>query len=147
MAKNKAKIIVDACCHIPNANVKGRARTGKAACGVLIIDERGNEYEYQKYLGELTPPAAEFRGLIYALDEASGVVRYDVEVWMDSELVIKWMTGEYRMRREHIRPLFDEAKKLTQRFNSVDFFHHLRDAELAKRVDKLAEEEYKKNQN
>jgi len=143
---NKAKIIVDACCHIPKAHIKGRSGRGKAACAVLIIDEKGNEHEFSQYLGEMTAPEAEFRGLIFALDQAAAVVRWDIEVWMDSELVIKWMTGEYRMKKEHIRPLFDKAKKYAQRFRSVEYFHHSEDSKYAKRVDRLAELKFKKHQ-
>lgn len=54
------KIIVDATCKIPDAHKKGRAGTGKAACGVLIIDSDGQEFEYSSYLGEKTVPQAEF---------------------------------------------------------------------------------------
>ena len=143
---DKAKIIVDACCHIPEAHIKGRSNRGKSACGVLIIDEKGNEYEFKKYLGEMTAPEAEFKGLIFALDQATGIVRYDIEVWMDSELVVKWMTKKYRMKKEHIRPLFDEAKKYEQRFQSVEYFHHPSNSRLAKRVNSLANQAYREHQ-
>lgn len=143
-----AKMIIatDACCKIPNANIPGRIGKGKAACGVVIIDEQGNETLLKSYLGEMTVPEAEFRALIYALDCASGIGRRDVEVWMDSELVINWMNGVYRMKKEHIRPLFDEAKKNSQRFHSVSFFHHRREAELAKKADILANEAFSEHQ-
>jgi len=140
------KIVVDACCHIPEAHIKGRAGRGKAACGVLIIDEEGNEQEFSKYLGECTVPEAEFRGLIFALDKASAITRGNVEVWMDSKLVVKWMTGEYRMRKEHIRSLFDEAKILERRFSKVNYFHHPHNSKLAKRADKIAEDKYREYQ-
>lgn len=143
---SKAKIIVDSCCNIEKAHIKGRAGRGKAACGVLVIDERGNEHEFTKYLGEMTSPEAEFRGLIFGLDQATAVIRWGVEVWMDSELVIKWMTGEYRMKKEHIRPLFDEATKYALRFKSVEYFHHSRESKYAKRVDKLAKLAFEKSQ-
>jgi len=141
------KIIVDACCHIQNAHLKGRTGKGKAACGVLIIDNSGNEFEYSAYLGEKTPPQAEFEGLIFGLDKASEVLRRNqhLEVWMDSELVIKWMNRDYRLKKEHIKPLFDKAYELAQRFESVAYFHHSRDTKLAKRVDKLAHMEYEKH--
>ncbi len=143
---SKAKIYSDACCHIKGSHLPGRIGKGDSACGILIIDEKGNEEEFSSYLGEMTVPEAEFRGLILALEKASAITRYDIEVWMDSELVIKWMKGEYRLKKEHIRPLFDEAKKKEQRFRSVEYFHHTREAKNAKRVDALAEMEYKKNQ-
>lgn len=143
---SKAKIIVDARVYIPNAHMKGRLPKGKSSCGVLVIDERGEEFEFKKYLGEMTVPEAEFRGLIFALDQAVSAVRYEVEVWMDSKLVINWMKGEYRLKKEHIRPLFDEAKKYEQRFRKVDYFHHLNTSILGKKAHKLAEEAYKDNQ-
>lgn len=138
----KTKIIVDARCVVKNAHIRGRAGKGNAACGVLIINENGEEFELKKYLGEMTVPEAEFRALIFALDQAVSIIRYDIEVWMDSELVIKWMKGEYRMKKDHIRPLFDEAKKYSQRYKSVEFFHHSRETINAKRADKLANEAF-----
>ena len=143
---NKTKIIVDARVYIPEAHMKGRLTKGKSSCGILVINERGEEFEFKKYLGEMTVPEAEFRGLIFALDQAVSVSRYDVEVRMDSELVIKWMKGEYRMKKEHIRPLFDEAKKYEQRFKSVEYIHHPNTSYLAKKAHKLAEEAYKESQ-
>jgi len=142
----KTKIIVDASVQVANAHLPGRLGKGKATCGALIINEKGEESIFSKYLGEMTVPEAEFRGLIFALDQAVSICRYDIEVWMDSELVIKWMNGEYRMKKEHIKPLFDEAKKYAQRFKSVEYFHHSRKAELAKRADSIAEQEFKKHQ-
>jgi ribonuclease HI/probable phosphoglycerate mutase len=143
---DKAKIIVDARVVIPDAHIKGRSNRGKAACGVLIIDEKGEECEFKKYLGEMTVPEAEFRGLIFALDQAVAFVRYNIEVWMDSELVVRWMNKKYRMKKEHIRPLFDEAKKYEQRFQSVEYFHHSSDSRLAKRADSLANQAYRECQ-
>ena len=143
---NKAKIVVDARCRIPDAHLPGRLNKGKSSCGVLIIDEKEEEFKFKKYLGEMTVPEAEFRGLIFALDQAVSISRYTVEVWMDSELVIKWMKGEYRMKKEHIRPLFDKAKKYEQRFKSVEYFHHPNTSILAKKTHKLAEEAYNASQ-
>lgn len=141
------KIIVDATCKIPNAHLKGRAGVGKAACGVLIIDGNGQEYEYASYLGEKTVPQAEFEGLIFALDKSCEILRRNqhVEVWMDSELVVKWMNKVYRLKKEHIKPLFDKACSLAQRFDGVTYFHHPREATLAKRADSLAQAEYMKH--
>lgn len=143
---SKAKIVVDARCYIPDAHIRGRLNKGKSSCGVLVINERGDEFEFKKYLGEMTVPEAEFRGLIFALDQSVSVSRYDVEVRMDSELVIKWMKGEYRMKKEHIRPLFDEAKKYEQRFKSVEYFHHPSTSTLARKAHRLAEEAYNESQ-
>lgn len=141
---SKTKIITDACCHKPNSHIRGSFGKGKSACGILIINEYGNEFQFAKYLGEMTPPEAEFRGLIIALDKAAAITRAEVEVFMDSELVINWMLGKYRLKKDHIKPLFDEAKKMANRFKSVEYFYHSRETELGIRADLLAEEEFRK---
>ena len=108
---------------------------------------RGEEHEFSSYLGEKTVPQAEFEGLIFALDKASETLRrnQDIEVWMDSELVVKWMNKIYRLKKDHIKPLFDKANDLAQRFSSVKYFHHSRETELAKRADSLAHTEYERH--
>lgn len=141
------RIIVDACCHTPNAHIKGRDGFGKCACGVLIIDGKGNESEFSKYLGEKTVPQAEFEGLVFALDKACEVLARNkcVEVWMDSKLVVDWMNKTIKLHKAHIKPIFDEANIKAQRFVSVQYFHHPRTAPLAKRADQIAESEFKKH--
>ena len=141
----KVKIYIDACCHIPQAHKKGRAGKGKAACGILIIDDCNNEYSHSKYLGDMTVPEAEFHGLIFALDKATEYTRWHIEIWMDSELVIKWMKKEYRLKKDHIKPLYDKATAYAERYKLVEYFHHGRNALLAKKVDKIAQSEYEKH--
>ena len=102
---------------------------------------------FPKYLGEKTPPQAEFEGLVFALDKASEVLNRNknIDVWMDSELVIKWMNKVYRLKQDHIKPIYDDANKKAQRFTEVKYFHHPRTSEYAIRADRLADNEYKKN--
>ena len=142
-----SKIVVDATCRIPDANKKGRGGVGESACGVLIIDDSGQEHEFSSYLGHKTVPQAEFEGLIFALDRASEVLRRNqkVEVWMDSDLVVKWMNKVYKLKKEHIKPLFDRANELAQRFASVEYYHHSRDCDLARRADALACAKYQEH--
>ncbi len=142
-----SRIYVDACCHIPDANLKNRIGYGKSACGVLIIDNENKEYEFSKYLGDKTVPEAEFEGLIFALDKASEVLQRNqsIEVWMDSELVVKWMNKEYRLKKEHIKPLYDQAYALSQRFKSIKCYYHSRDSEFARKADRIAKIEYQKH--
>jgi ribonuclease HI len=140
----KTLIIIDACCHIPEANVKSRKSKGKSAAGIIIIDEKGEKHPFGKYLGEMTTPEAEFNSLKYALDKASEILKRNsvVEVRSDSELVIKWMTGEYRIKKEHIKDIYDDCKKLERRFFKVEYKHHPRDSKLAKEADKIAQQYY-----
>jgi len=146
MNKNNRNLIsFDACCYIPKAHLKGRSGRGKSACGVLIRTTKGEEHIFKEYLGESTVPEAEFKALLFALDKASEIIKRteEVEIRCDSELVIKWMTGEYRLKKKHIKPLYDEAKKLQARFREVKYYHQPKSSTLGKIVDRLAREAYK----
>jgi ribonuclease HI len=145
----KIKIISDACCRVPSDPGTGFMRSkGKSACGFVMLDEENKIIaERAKYLGELTAPQAEYEGLIFALDTAVEFCRQHVEIWMDSDLVIKQMNGDYCIRSEHVKPLFDEVKKLENRFlGQVNYFHHDRGSFWARHADRLANEEYSRNQ-
>jgi ribonuclease HI len=146
---HRVKIISDACCRVPSDKVTGAMHgKGKSACGFVMLDEQNNVVaEKSKYLGELTPPQAEYEGLIFALDTAVEYCRQHIEVWMDSELVVKQMNGDYCIRSENVKLLFDEVKKLESRFlMPVKYFHHERGSFWARQADKLANEEYSRNQ-
>jgi len=143
----KIKIVCDACCHIPQAHTYGRAGRGKSAGGMIFINNGDIVSEFGVYLGELTPPQAEYTTLINALDRASAICRGDVEVWLDSEFVVRQLNGDYGIKSENMKPLYHEVKKLEDRFSNVRYFHHGSSAVLAKRADRLAEQEYRRYQN
>ncbi len=143
------KVISDACCRVPSDPLTGAMHAkGKSACGFVMLDSESKIIEERaKYLGELTPPQAEYEGLIFALDTAVEFCRDRVEIWMDSELVIKQMLGDYCIRSRQVKLLFDEVKRLENRFLSkVRYFHHERGSFWARHADKLANEEYSRNQ-
>jgi ribonuclease HI len=147
MAKyEKLKIVCDASCRIPKANVPGRIGKGKSAAGVIFLDDKDIIIEATgSYLGEMTPPQAEYNALIKALDGASQFCRKNLEIWLDSELVVKHLTGEYALKSENIKPLYDQVKALEKRFvGKVEYYHHPRTAKLAKEADKLANQELNK---
>jgi len=139
----KLKIVCDATCHIAEAHLSGRAKKGKSACGILFLDEYGNIVEELSfYLGELTPPQAEYSGLIKALDEAAAFCRGKIEVWLDSEFVVRQLNGDYGIKSENMKPLYDQVKILEKRFlGGVFYFHHPRTATYAKQAHKLANKE------
>ena len=144
----KLKLVSDACCRLQSDKATGVMHgKGKSACGFVMLDETGEVIaERTKYLGELTVPQAEYEGLIFALDTAVEFCRTRVEVWMDSEFVIRQMTGDYCIRSEHVKLLFDRVKLMEQRFlEPVQYFHHDRGSLWARRADKLANEEYSRN--
>ncbi len=141
----KLKIVSDACCRIPARSGGLPAGVlGKSACGFLFLDQNNKVVEQKAlYLGECTVPEAEYAGLIFALDYAVEFCRQDIDVWMDSELVIRQMNGVYCLRAPLIKKWFDEVKRMEQRFlGKVRYFHHDRGTFWAREADKLANSEY-----
>jgi ribonuclease HI len=116
-----------------------RGNPGHAAAGVVIERPDGTVRATGKlYLGVMTNNQAEYRALILGL---KSVARYQpgaVRVYLDSELVVRQMTGEYRVRDESLRPLYDEAHQLAAALPTVSFSHVPRSKNAL--ADKLANE-------
>jgi ribonuclease HI len=105
-----------------------RGNPGLAGAGVIIKDEQGRRIEtIQKFLGVTTNNQAEYRALIEGLRAAKRHNPEEVTVQMDSELVVKQMTGEYRVRHPEMLPLYLEAMELAAEFAKVEFVHVLRE--------------------
>jgi ribonuclease HI len=101
------KIATDAYCPIPEAHVAGRSGTAKAFGAIIFFDDAGNTVDEKRLpLGALTVPQVEYRTLIHALEKASAMCDGEIEVWMDSELVVKQLNGEYAVKSENLKPLF-----------------------------------------
>ncbi len=112
-----------------------RGNPGPAAAGVVIETEDGRVIARgRKFLGRMTNNQAEYHALILGL---KAIARYKpgaVTVSLDSELVVKQMTGAYKVRDEALRPLYEEARALASSLPNVRFLHvpraqnHLADA-------------------
>ena len=101
-----------------------RGNPGPAAAGVVIERPDGSPVaRTSTYLGELTNNQAEYRALILGL---RAVARYNssaVRVFMDSELVVRQMTGEYHVANAALLALYDEARALARALPWVTFEH------------------------
>jgi len=102
--------------------------------------------EAKKYLGDyLTNNQAEYKVLIFRLDECTGVCRGTIHALSDSELVVKLLNRLYRIRNEKLKRLFSEVKEKEGFFEQVNYSHIKR--EENKRADELANlaiDEFKK---
>lgn len=109
---------------------------GQAGIGI-VINRRGETVkEISKAIGEATNNIAEYSALIYALQEAMIMKATELQVFTDSELMFRQMTGAYKVKNEKLRFLFDQAKHLTNAFDHIDIKHVRR--ENNKQADKLA---------
>jgi len=79
--------------------------------------------EGKRALGELTNNQAEYRALILGLRAVARYAPAAVRVCLDSELVVKQMAGEYRVKDEALRPLYAEASALVRALPDVTFTH------------------------
>jgi ribonuclease HI len=113
---------------------------GPAAFGVVILAEDGTPLiTYGKYIGNATNNVAEYNGLITGLRRAlQDLKARKAIVCGDSELVIRQMKGEYKVRNAGLKPLYDQARQLAGQFDSIEyrwnFRHHNAEADKLVRV-------------
>ena len=122
-------------------NIDGgsRGNPGPAAYGVIIRDGSGQIVaKLKKYIGRMTNNVAEYYGLIAALDYAESHSVKAIRIESDSELLVKQMRGQYKVKSEDLRPLFERALKMSKTFESFRIEHVYR--EQNREADALANE-------
>jgi len=115
-----------------------RGNPGEAGIGVVIYRDKESEtlVEIGEYIGVTTNNVAEYTALIRGLQAAGKLGAQKVEVYADSELMIKQMNGQYKVKNEGLRPLYQQAKALSREFAGCTFTHIPR--EKNKQADQLA---------
>lgn len=123
-----------------------RGNPGPAGIGAVIKDENGkNLKEISRFLGHQTNNFAEYTAVITALEELKKIIpekerkNVDVEVKMDSELVVRQLTDKYQIKEETLFPLFIKVHNMKVKdFPHITFAHVRR--EQNKEADTLANE-------
>jgi len=119
-----------------------RGNPGPSAYGVVLANEDGKVLKQTaRFLGEGTNNEAEYRGLIAGLSLALEIGADEVEVVMDSQLVVHHVDGSYRLKAEHLRPLLEEARTLMKRFRSAKVVFRGRENPMTSRADELVNQE------
>jgi ribonuclease HI len=114
-----------------------RGNPGPAGYGVRIEDEMGGLItEFSGFLGSATNNVAEYNGLLAALRYAREHGHRKVRIKSDSELLVKQMRGEYRVKNAGLQPLFQQARTLAEDFDRIVYEHVRR--EQNKDADRLA---------
>jgi ribonuclease HI len=99
------------------ADGAARGNPGPAGAGAVLLDERGEVLaECTRYLGTATNNVAEYTGLIIGLEEAARRGIDDLDVRLDSNLVVQQMRGLWRIKHPGLRPLALRAGELLARF-------------------------------
>lgn len=114
-----------------------RGNPGPAGIGAVIKNEEGeNVEEISEYIGETTNNQAEYRALLKALETAKVLGAEELDCYLDSELVVKQLNREYKVKNKELAPLFVKIYNLSQGFKKVSFAHVRR--EMNKEADALA---------
>lgn len=116
-----------------------RGNPGPAGIGAILNLENGTVIaEISKYLGETTNNQAEYRALIAGLEKAKELQAEEVDCYLDSELVVKQLNREYKVKNAELAPLFLQIHNLSLLFKKINFIHVRR--EFNKEADRLANE-------
>ena len=104
-----------------------RGNPGPAGYGVQVRDAAGNTLaELSEFLGHRTNNFAEYSALLAALRWALQHGHKRVNVVSDSELLVKQMNGQYKVKSPDLRPLYEEARTLSRRLQRFSIGHVLR---------------------
>jgi ribonuclease HI len=121
-----------------------RGNPGPSAGGFVILDMNDQIlHESGKYLGITTNNQAEYHSLKGALEAAVKMGVKEVEVYMDSMLVVNQMKGIYKVKNRDLWPIHQAIKVLTEKFEKISFTHvprelnKLADSEVNKTLDSL----------
>jgi ribonuclease HI len=101
-----------------------RGNPGPAAYAYVLEDETGDPIAFLgQTIGVATNNVAEYRGLVAGLAKAAELGVRELEVVSDSELMVKQMRGEYKIKNDALRELADEAKSNARRVGRVEYRH------------------------
>lgn len=113
-----------------------RGNPGPAGIGVVIRNDEKVLLTVADFIGKATNNVAEYMAFIRGLEEALDMGERAIEVFSDSELLVKQINGEYRVKNEGLIPLFHHAQSLIKKFKHCKVYHTAR--EENKLADKLA---------
>jgi ribonuclease HI len=116
-----------------------RGNPGPAGYGAVIEDSQGRIVaRLSEFLGIQTNNYAEYKGLLAVLTWAGQHSAHQLRVVSDSELMVKQMKGQYKVASPVLRPLWEEAKRLSRQLDRFEISHTLRGGN--KEADRLANE-------
>lgn len=104
-----------------------RGNPGPAAYGFTISDGQGRLLHQEgRYIGKTTNNVAEYTAVLQALKHVKkefGKKSYQVELFVDSQLVAMQLSGNYKIKAKHLKPITDQIKLLTLELGGVIFSH------------------------
>lgn len=112
-----------------------RGNPGPAGIGVFLQISDGEKIEHAEYIGKATNNVAEYTALLRGLEMAQEKQVNEIKCFLDSELVVKQLNGQYRVKNADLKSIFLQVKTIANTFDSISFVHVRR--EKNKVADKL----------
>ena len=101
-----------------------RGNPGPAGIGAVLYDEKKNVVaEISKYIGETTNNQAEYQAIVAGVEKALELGALEIQCYLDSELVVKQLNHEYRVRKLELQPWFVRVHNASLKFKKVSFQH------------------------
>mgnify|MGYP001189465466 FL=1 len=117
--------------------------TQTSGIGGIIYKDGEEIFTFSEYLHDLTNNEAEYSSLIHGLKSLLKLSILNIVIYSDSELVVKQINGEYKVKNSRMRKLYDQTHSLLANFQKWQLLHVLRDKNTV--ADKLATEGRLKN--
>ncbi len=115
-----------------------RKNPGPAACAFLILDRMGQcVSEYAAFIGHATNNTAEYTAVISALERAKDLTRGPIDLYSDSQLVVRQLTGFYQVTKAHLARSVDQVRELERAFGKVTYHDVPRENRYIRHCDKL----------
>jgi len=128
-----------------NSDGGSRGNPGLGAIGIIVRKEGEILTKYSQKIGNnVTNNVAEYEALIKALELASKHADKEITCYLDSELVVKQLLGEYRVRNPKLLELFLKVQKLQEKFDKIIYRHVSRWDKFQQITDGLLNEELDK---
>ena len=117
-----------------------RGNPGLAGIGIVIVQPKLHKkiMQYREFIGIATNNQAEYKALIKALKLLRDLGASRAKIFSDSQLLVKQLRGEYKVRNPELKKLFNEVKKREKFFESIEYKHIPREKNY--HADKLANE-------
>ncbi len=124
---------------IAYADGASRGNPGAAAYGAVLCDADDHELDaWGNRIGRATNNVAEYHGAIAAVEAALQRGATALELRLDSELIVRQLSGRYRVRNPNLKPLYDELQSLTKQLDTFTAVHVYRESN--RRADAMANE-------
>jgi ribonuclease HI len=114
-----------------------RKNPGPSALAFIFVLDGKSIHEYSEFLGVKTNNQAEYMAIIKALSKAKQITNGVLNIYSDSELVVKQLNGDYQVKNELLRKLRNQIFDVTKEFSKISFKHVQRKNKWIKIADKL----------